>query len=278
MNYRQTGTQTEHATAPLPRVLNWGVFSLCQLLVGLLLVSKFFAPTQQLWWDLDEFVFSVLNAGLAEHPTWQAMLALLNHRSMDFIMLAYFVAIYFTFVLRCPAAARARYLAGGVLMALWTIFTLDLSSQWIFSFDHPSPTLIVADAVRLSELVTWVNFKDASGESFPGDHGIALGMLTVFIWFYAGRRYGLWALGGALLFVLPRLLVGAHWFSDIALGSTAVVLFSLSIVLATPLHLLLTQCVSLPAEWLARLLEMINIERLIRVRAVGIENGNARQF
>ncbi|MGU7807728.1 phosphatase PAP2 family protein, partial [Escherichia coli] len=82
-----------------------------------------------------------------------------------------------------------------------------------------------------------VNFptKDASKDSFPGDHGMMLLIFASFMWRYFGRR----ALGVALIifvvFAFPRVMIGAHWFSDIAVGSLTAVLIGAPWVLMTPL-------------------------------------------
>ncbi len=57
-----------------------------------------------------------------------------------------------------------------------------------------------------------------------GDHGMMLLIFASFMWRYFGRR----ALGVALIifvvFAFPRVMIGAHWFSDIAVGSLTAVL------------------------------------------------------
>jgi membrane-associated phospholipid phosphatase len=56
------------------------------------------------------------------------------------------------------------------------------------------------------------------------------------LYFFAGRRLGAYALFYSVFRVLPRLIVGAHWFSDVVVGSGCLALFFLSWTLCTPLH------------------------------------------
>jgi membrane-associated phospholipid phosphatase len=70
----------------------------------------------------------------------------------------------------------------------------------------------------------------------PGDHATTLLLFTVMYTFFAGRKLGTYAALYAIFRILPRLIVGAHWFSDIVVGSGCLVLFFLSWALCTPFH------------------------------------------
>jgi membrane-associated phospholipid phosphatase len=66
--------------------------------------------------------------------------------------------------------------------------------------------------------------KDASKDSFPGDHGMMLLIFASFMWRYFGRRAFAIALVIFVVFAFPRVMIGAHWFTDIAVGSLTAVL------------------------------------------------------
>jgi membrane-associated phospholipid phosphatase len=78
--------------------------------------------------------------------------------------------------------------------------------------------------------------KDETAACFPGDHATTLLLFTVLYTFYAGRKFGIYAALYAIFRILPRLIVGAHWASDIIVGSGCLVLFFLSLALCTPFH------------------------------------------
>jgi membrane-associated phospholipid phosphatase len=86
---------------------------------------------------------------------------------------------------------------------------------------------------RVSEL-TGIPAKDASKDSFPGDHGMMLIIFACFIWRYFGFSRFLIATAIVVIFSLPRIMAGAHWFTDVAVGSMSVVLVGLSWWLLTP--------------------------------------------
>ena len=96
-----------------------------------------------------------------------------------------------------------------------------------------SPTHFFENINRVGEL-TGINTKDSSRDSFPGDHGMMLIIFAVFMLRYFTVRSFIIALGIFVIFILPRIMIGAHWFSDIAVGSLSVVLVGLSWWLLTP--------------------------------------------
>ncbi|HIA7343584.1 TPA: Kdo(2)-lipid A phosphotransferase, partial [Escherichia coli] len=56
-----------------------------------------------------------------------------------------------------------------------------------------------------------------------------------FMWRYFGKVAGLIALIIFVVFAFPRVMIGAHWFTDIIVGSMTVILIGLPWVLLTPL-------------------------------------------
>ena len=97
-----------------------------------------------------------------------------------------------------------------------------------------SPSLFFSDVTRVSDVVNFPT-KDASKDSFPGDHGMMLLIFASFMWRYFGRRALAVALVIFVVFAFPRVMIGAHWFSDIAVGSLTAVLIGAPWVLMTPL-------------------------------------------
>lgn len=55
------------------------------------------------------------------------------------------------------------------------------------------------------------------------------------MWRYFGKVAGLIALIIFVVFAFPRVMIGAHWFTDIIVGSMTVILIGLPWVLLTPL-------------------------------------------
>ena len=107
-----------------------------------------------------------------------------------------------------------------------------------FHWQRESPSLAVDGAVRISELFPgWqglLQVKDASNRSFPGDHASVLMLWALFVSAFAAgaRRWLAWGL--AALFMLPRIVAGAHWLSDVLVGGTFLALTTVAWGLCTP--------------------------------------------
>ena len=107
-----------------------------------------------------------------------------------------------------------------------------------FHWQRASPSLTVKGAVLISELFPgWqglLHVKDSSGRAFPGDHASVLMLWALFVSAFAGgwRRWLVWSL--AALFMLPRVVAGAHWLSDVLVGGTFLALTTIAWGLCTP--------------------------------------------
>lgn len=127
---------------------------------------------------------------------------------------------------------RRRIVIMGLVMLLTAV--LLNQGQALIPVKRASPTLTFTDINRVSELLS-VPTKDASRDSFPGDHGMMLLIFSAFMWRYFGKVAGLIALIIFVVFAFPRVMIGAHWFTDIIVGSMTVILIGLPWVLLTPL-------------------------------------------
>ncbi len=79
------------------------------------------------------------------------------------------------------------------LVMLLTAVVLNQLGQALIPVKRASPTLTFTDINRVSELLS-VPTKDASRDSFPGDHGMMLLIFSAFMWRYFGKVAGLIAL------------------------------------------------------------------------------------
>ncbi|HHX0693555.1 TPA: phosphatase PAP2 family protein, partial [Yersinia enterocolitica] len=68
-----------------------------------------------------------------------------------------------------------------------------------------------------------------------GDHGMMLMIFACFMLRYFSRSAFAIALLIVVIFSMPRVMIGAHWFTDIAVGSLSIVLVGMGWVLLTPL-------------------------------------------
>ncbi len=230
----------------------------CWLLGGLLLGSWFFGPTRVVWDRLDLAVFNALNGSLAGPHWWKVFWAMANNRAFDLVPAGITTFVIFAFV----RADHGRYSVGRsaaiLMLAVFILAVRKIASIDILEVLRSSPSLVIDGAIRLSEEIPWIVTKDHSSKSFPGDHSLVLMMLLPFFWVYAGSAWGIGYSALTVIFSLPRLVSGAHWLTDDLVGSGAIALFSMSLLLATPLHSRMTRALEpLPRKAFALLPERI---------------------
>lgn len=133
---------------------------------------------------------------------------------------------------KATPAGRRHIFIMGVVMLLSAVVLNQLGH--LLPVSRPSPTLTFEDSLRVGK-ITGISTKDASTDSFPGDHGMMLLIFAGFMWRYFGGKA--FALGLLIfcVFALPRMMIGAHWFTDIAVGSLSIIFVGLPWILLTPL-------------------------------------------
>ncbi|MEH0876785.1 phosphatase PAP2 family protein [Pectobacterium cacticida] len=198
--------------------------------IGLFL-SWYLPENHGFWLSLDSSIFFYFNRLLAESPVFLQLVAITNNRAFDGCSLIAMGLLYLSFYLKATSMERRRLWIIGVIMLL-TAVVLNQAGH-LLPVQHASPTLYFSDINRVSDL-TGIPTKDASADSFPGDHGMMLMIFAAFMLRYFTRTAFAVGLAITVIFSLPRIMIGAHWFTDIAVGSLSVVLVGLSWWLITP--------------------------------------------
>ncbi len=194
--------------------------------------------TRQLWDSLDTAIFFALNGTLASGTVWQGFWAFTNWRPFDTIAASVILIIGFSWIYSLRRDKRLDALSG-LAMLLVIILATRFSAAFILyltDYQRYSPSITLTPSYRLSELVTWIHAKDYHKDCFPGDHGYVVMTCIVFFFLQAGKRWGYIALACLSPFMLPRLFGGAHWATDVIIGSGTMVLVSLPLLFATPLY------------------------------------------
>lgn len=224
-----------------------------QLAVAAILLGSWFSPmTRPLWDHLDAAAFHLLHGSVVTgSDPWRLFWAATNTRLFDAVSAVVFAIVFLSWVVAGGWARLPDRIAAGVLLTLVTVLVLHVSSNIIFTFERLSPSLVLEPVFRLSPLIEGVKVKDQSGNSFPGDHGTAVVHFAAFIWAFCGRTRGLVALAVALFVVMPRMMGGAHWITDLLVGSASIALVSTALLLATPLAGLLVAFIARPLAAIA---------------------------
>ncbi|KGD72246.1 membrane protein [Tatumella morbirosei] len=194
--------------------------------LGFALFFSWFVPQHHgFWFTIDKSIFFDFNNRMVTHPWFAKFVAITNFRGFDLVSLIAMGLLYYSYWKKNTIPGRHRMLAIGVTMLLSAVVLNQLGHQ--IPVVHSSPTLFFKNVHRVGEL-TGIPTKDASSDSFPGDHGMMLMIFACFMWRYFGGRAFIKAAIIFFVFALPRVMAGAHWFTDIAVGSLSVVLVGMS--------------------------------------------------
>lgn len=232
----------DHLHAPFARFKKtWNIKQLMvfNFLIVIALWSLFSPMTKIFWETIDIAFFKVINGTLQGHPNWQLFWALANHKNADWIEDICVLVFFSFYVLQAAKGLRLRRVAELLFSLLYIALIIYCVNKTLFreylEIPRLSPTLTVENSVRLSEEISWLSIKDDSAKSFPGDHGTTALLFAASFSYFAGRRLGLFASLYAVFLCLPRLITGAHWLSDVLVGSGCITLFFLSLAFCTPM-------------------------------------------
>lgn len=210
--------------------------------LGFALFFSWYLPSGHgYWFVIDSNIFHFFNRELVKSHAFLVLVAVTNNRVFDGISLLAMGSLFFFYWRKESAAGRRRMVIMGIVMLFCAIIINQLGH--LIPESHVSPTLYFTDIYRVSELLHFPT-KDASKDSFPGDHGLMLLIYTGFMLRYFGKKAFAIAVIIFLIFMLPRVMIGAHWFTDIFVGSLSVALVCLPWALLTPL-----------SDWLISLLD-----------------------
>lgn len=211
---------------------------LCHALAAILLLTLFLPATQPFWAFFDVPFFKGLNGTLEGNPRWQIFWALANHKLADWVEDFCVLLFFAAYVQQAAKGLRARRVIELLVCVLYIAAIIYFVNKTLFrehlKIPHPSPTLVIDSSFRLSEHLPWLKIKDDSSNSFPGDHATTAILFAAVISYLSTKRLAFLASCYALFLCLPRLITGAHWLSDIIVGSGAIALVFLSWLFCTP--------------------------------------------
>lgn len=224
------------------RSSKWNIKNLvfCHLSVLFLVWTLFFPPVQQFFWKpVDESFFKLLKSLIEESHFWQTFWAMANHRMADFLEDFVFIAFFLWVLKTTPYEQRKQKTAEFLFLLLYAALIILLINDFVFRqcihIKRHSPSLVLDSFTRLSEQVTWLKVKDKASNSFPADHATtALIFIGSFLYLSKKKRIRLATCLYGVFLCIPRLIAGAHWLSDILVGSFSILLILGSWAFYTP--------------------------------------------
>ncbi len=169
---------------------------------------------------IDKHLFLFLNKTCLNNKLGQYVFGFLSHKNESWInviiMLGVNILSIFIF-----SRINKQHLNKSIAIILycWLSFQMVLLFNYIvfqkfLQINRDSPSVIFNEAIRLSVTFNNLNIKDYSNNSFPAGHALFLIYWILFVNLQGLRSIKIisWILG--ILFVLPRMVTGAHWVSD----------------------------------------------------------------
>ena len=213
----------------------------CNLLALGLLCFWLWPFGQILCLTFDDWLFHLLNRPLADNPIWLHIWAVASLRPFDVVVGVIMLALLIkgNWVFEATQVRRALFGFLAILLLLVVIRALFSKLTAAMGWQHNSPSMVFEDAIHLSDFFpglekTW-ELKDRSSQSFPGDHASVLLIWGMFMSVFSrtiGQKVVIWGL--TLLFMMPRLVAGAHWGQDDYIGGLLLAFLALGWGYYTP--------------------------------------------
>ncbi|MEB0092822.1 phosphatase PAP2 family protein [Pseudomonas sp. CCI1.2] len=215
---------------------------LCNLLALALMCFWLWPTGHAVFTQFDEWLFHLLNHPLAESTVWLYIWTVASMRPFDIIvgLILLTLLIKGDWVFEAIHVRQAFFGFLAILILLLIIRTIFEKSVKHMGWQHSSPSVVLPGALSMSaffpNLPEALDLKDSSNQSFPGDHASVLLIWALFITLFSrtnGQRLVIWGL--AFLFMMPRLVAGAHWGQDDYVGGVAMAALALGWGYYTPL-------------------------------------------
>jgi membrane-associated phospholipid phosphatase len=231
----------------------------CYTSAFFLLLSWITSPSRDLCLALDQWVALMLNRTLPGHRYWQEIVAISNHRFLDWSILALLAAYLLRWCRQTPTpqafAARSAVAVYALVILLFSIVLgKAVLSPCIRSLglQRQSPSLELDGLYLLAEHIRWLKVKGHAGDCFPSDHGsVILVVASLILHFRAPSRFFPFCLLVAIA-LLPRMLSASHWLSDYVLGSFVYALCVVPPFLMDPLY---TRCLTALQQFFRKAVE-----------------------
>lgn len=203
-----------------------------------LLLISFFSRYTFFIRDIDITLAYFFNDIIRLHPSLHNTCAYLNSKMGNWIYDGVIVLFGVPYVFRGGKHRWLKRFIQILLIVAFSSFCFFVFNRYMtrhLHFKSHSPSGVLANFFHLAPLIPWTKVKEFSSVSYPSDHGSTIFMFILTTFYLMGRRIGILSIIASIPFALPRLLVGAHWSSDLFLGSLPLALFNLSWFLYTPI-------------------------------------------
>lgn len=228
----------------------WKGLLLFQMMAGLLLLSWEYEPVRQFWDAIDEEVFFLLNGMLISGEKWQWTAAFSNTKRYDKISAIVLIGVLAGYAIAERQHGFTWRLAAVIVLGVcMLVFVYGRRRLGLFEIDRPSPSMVLEPFYDLREAFPHKRPKTSAHSSFPSDHGIAVLVYGIIFWVISRRPWQIAILAIAPFFILPRMIGGAHWFTDVFVGGLWFALVISSLIIHTPFFAWATRLTEKAIRW-----------------------------
>lgn len=221
--------------------LNWRKLVLGASILSFILIVTWITPASRAFWGfIDAVCYNCLHAFFLKTDVFQKFWAVMNSRIGDNASHVIFTLLFVIYIFkesknRWLRTRQVAFIYIAVILSIISSNVIQSQLAKIISIKRDSPSLVLGHKVALSKVLPELkNVKDSSRRSFPGDHAMTLILLTFFI-FLITKNPIIRAIAviDSIIFILPRLISGGHWITDIIMGSfpIAILAFALWMVM-----------------------------------------------
>lgn len=198
-----------------------------------LLLSFLLIPHAYLWGPVNHTLFKTFNSTLYLGKPIQLLWALLNHRVNDWVIDLVFFSFFINYIKTTDHKSKLHKTIELFMIVSIMYFTIFVINKTIFRYYFPiqinSPSIVYSNYLNLNTLIPFIKSKVYAYSSFPGDHATTA-MLFYFLTKPLFKPKASKLIGFYIVFlILPRLVAGAHNFTDILLGSLPIAFITASL-------------------------------------------------
>ena len=194
--------------------------------IFLLIISWYIPFFHNVWIKIDKSIYLSLNHSIQNHEKIQYFIAWLNSRYGDWLFEAFIIGTYLISLFFTDKSKKQRLLE--LVTLLLFILFIQIAVNYlvcrkILHLSRFSPSKVIPCFTDLS-FFKFPHNRVSSFHSFPSDTGTTLFICSIFSWMHFQWKTAIFITIVSVLFAMPRLFAGAHWFSDILFGSFCIAL------------------------------------------------------
>ncbi len=220
----------------LQAVWNWKKLFWCHFAAVVLLITWNGGPVREIWDAADAALYYAMNGFAVSGEAVSRAIAFANTNQYDKLATLVLVGVLASYAALGRNARFDWRLAGVFIVGLLMLVTVyGRRKIGIFEYQlRPTPSLVLEPFHDLSLMFPDLRVKTSASTSFPSNHGNACMIFLLLFWTLARKYWGLFTLAILPFFMLPRMFAGAHWLSDLAVGSLSYSLVIFAWVVYTP--------------------------------------------